>query len=290
METDAHRIHRLKRMCVEVRRDIVEMIYRAKGGHPGGALSAVEIITVLFFDAMRLRPEEADWPERDRFILSKGHVTPVLYSAMARRGFFPVEELATFGAPGTRLQKHVDKHFLPCVEVSSGSLGQGLSIGVGMALADRIDRRTRNIFVLNSDGENQEGQTLEAAMAAAHFKMDKIIAFLDNNGLQTDGAVADIMSIEPLEDKWRSFGWHVQRVDGHDVEQIISAIDLAKSTKDKPHIVIADTVKGKGVSYIEGKYEWHSHSLSDEEYRIALGELEAAERELEEQERVAWPS
>ncbi len=290
METDAHRVHRLERMCVEVRRDIVEMIYRAKGGHPGGALSAVEIITVLFFDAMRLRPEEADWPERDRFILSKGHVTPVLYSAMARRGFFPVEELATFGAPGTRLQKHVDKHFLPCVEVSSGSLGQGLSIGVGMALADRIDRRTRNIFVLNSDGENQEGQTLEAAMAAAHFKMDKIIAFLDNNGLQTDGAVADIMSIEPLEDKWRSFGWHVQRVDGHDVEQIISAIDLAKSTKDKPHIVIADTVKGKGVSFIEGKYEWHSHSLSDEEYRIALGELEAAERELEEQERATWPS
>jgi transketolase len=287
METDVHRIHRLKRMCVEVRRDIVEMIYRAKGGHPGGALSAVEIISVLFFDVMRLRPEEVDWPDRDRFILSKGHVTPVLYSAMARRGFFPVDELATFGAPGTRLQKHVDKHFLPCVEVSSGSLGQGLSIGVGMALADRIDRRTRNIFVLNSDGENQEGQTWEAAMAAAHFKLDKIIAFLDNNGLQTDGAVADIMSIEPLEDKWRSFGWHVQRVDGHDVEQIISAIDLAKSTKDKPHIVIADTVKGKGVSYIEGKYEWHSHSLSDEEYRIALGELEAAERELEEQERAA---
>jgi transketolase len=290
MDTKFHRIHRLKRMCVEVRRDIVEMIYRAKGGHPGGALSAVEIITVLFFDAMRLRPEEADWPERDRFILSKGHVTPVLYSAMARRGFFPVEELATFGAPGTRLQKHVDKHFLPYVEVSSGSLGQGLSIGVGMALADRIDHRTRNIFVLNSDGENQEGQTWEAAMGAAHFRLDQIIAFLDNNGLQTDGAVADIMSIEPLEDKWRSFGWHVQRVDGHDVEQIISAIDLAKSTKDKPHIVIADTVKGKGVSFIEGKYEWHSHSLSDEEYRIALGELEAAERELEGRERAAWPS
>jgi transketolase len=156
-----------------------------------------------------------------------------------------------------------------------------------MALADRIDRRTRNIFVLNSDGENQEGQTWEAAMAAAHYRLDKIIAFLDNNGLQTDGAVADIMSIEPLEDKWRSFGWHVQRVDGHDVEQIISAIDLATSTPDKPHIVIADTVKGKGVSFIEGKYEWHSHSLSDEEYRIALGELDAAERELEEQERAA---
>jgi transketolase len=290
METKAHRIHRLKRMCVEVRRDIVEMIYRAKGGHPGGSLSAVEIITVLFFDIMRLRPEEADWPQRDRFILSKGHAAPVLYSAMARRGFFPIEELATFGAPGARLQKHVDKHFLPCVEVSSGSLGQGLSIGVGMALADRIDRRRRNIFVLNSDGENQEGQTWEAAMAAAHLKLDKIIALLDNNGLQTDGAVADIMSIEPLEGKWRSFGWHVQRVDGHDVEQIISAIDLAKSIPDEPHIIIADTVKGKGVSYIEGKYEWHSHSLSDEEYRIALGELEAAERELEAQERTAWPS
>ena len=287
MDADNQRIHRLKRMCVEVRRDIVEMIYRAKGGHPGGSLSAVEIITVLFFDAMRLRPEEADWPDRDRFILSKGHAAPVLYSAMARRGFFPVEELATFGVPGARLQKHVDKHFLPSVEVSSGSLGQGLSIGVGMALADRIDGRTRSIFVLNSDGENQEGQTWEAAMAAAHFKLDKIVVFLDNNGLQTDGAVADIMSLEPLEDKWRSFGWHVQRVDGHDVEQIISAVDLAKITPDKPHMIIADTVKGKGVSYIEGKFEWHSHSLSDEEYRMALGELEAAERELEEQERAA---
>ena len=290
MDTEVRRIHRLKRKCVEVRRDIVEMIHRAKGGHPGGSLSAVEILTVLFFEVMRLRPEEADWPDRDRFILSKGHVTPVLYSAMARRGFFPVEELTTFGVPGTRLQKQVDKHFLPCVEVSSGSLGQGLSIGVGMALADRVDRRTRNIFILNSDGENQEGQTWEAAMAAAHFNLEKIIAFLDNNGLQTDGAVGDIMNIEPLEDKWRSFGWHVQRVDGHDVEQIISAIDLAKGTKDQPHIVIADTIKGKGVSYIEGKYEWHSHSISDEEYGIALSELDAAERELEEQEQAAWRS
>jgi len=284
---ELRRIHRLKRRCVEARRDIVEMVHRAKGGHPGGALSSVEIITVLFFDVMRLRPEKPDWPERDRFILSKGHVSPALYSAMARRGFFPVEELSTFGAPGARLQKHVDKHFLPCVEVSSGSLGQGLSIGVGMALADRIDRRARNVFVLISDGENQEGQTWEAAMAAAHFRLGRIIAFLDNNGLQTDGSVARIMGIEPLEDKWRSFGWDVQRVDGHDVEQIVSAVDLAKSTQDKPHMVIADTVKGKGVSFIEGRFEWHSHSLSDEEYRTALVELEAAEQELERQERAA---
>lgn len=290
METERQRIQRLKRQCLEVRRDIVEMIRHGKGGHVGGSLSSVEIVTVLFFEVMRLRPQEPDWPDRDRFILSKGHVTPVLYSAMARRGFFPVEELATFGAPGTRLQKHVDKHFLPCAEVSSGSLAQGLSVGIGMAMADRLDGRSRHIFVLNSDGENQEGQTWEAAMAAAHFKLDRIVALLDSNGLQTDGMVREIMNVEPLEDKWRSFGWHVQRVDGHDVEQIISAIDLAKSTKDKPHIVIADTVKGKGVSFIEGKYEWHSHSLSDEEYRIALGELEAAERELEGRERAAWPS
>ena len=170
MNAEGHRIHRLMRQCVEVRRDIVEMIHTAKGGHPGGSLSAVEILAVLFFDAMRLCPEQPAWPERDRFVLSKGHVTPVLYSVMARRGFFPVEELGTFGAPGSRLQKHVDKHFLPIVEVSSGSLGQGLSVSVGMALADKVDRLERNIYVLTSDGENQEGQTWEAAMAAAHYQ------------------------------------------------------------------------------------------------------------------------
>ena len=285
METERQRIQRLKRQCLEVRRDIVEMIRHGKGGHVGGSLSSVEIVTVLFFEVMRLRPQEPDWPDRDRFILSKGHVTPVLYSAMARRGFFPVEELATFGAPGTRLQKHVDKHFLPCAEVSSGSLAQGLSVGIGMAMADRLDGRSRHIFVLNSDGENQEGQTWEAAMAAAHFKLDRIVALLDSNGLQTDGMVREIMNVEPLEDKWRSFGWHVQRVDGHDVSLILAAVEAAKSTPSRPHMIIADTLKGKGVSYIEGRYEWHSHTISDEEYRMALEELAAAERSLEQQER-----
>ena len=287
METEAHRIHRLKKQCLEVRRDIVEMIYRGKGGHVGGSLSVVEIVTVLFFEVMRLRPQEPEWPERDRFILSKGHVTPVLYSAMARRGFFPVEELASFGLPGTRLQKHVDKHFLPCVEVSSGSLGQGLSIGIGMALADRLDGQARYVFILTSDGENQEGQTWEAAMAASHFKLDRIIAFLDANGLQTDGAVREIMNVEPLEERWRSFGWHVERVDGHDVAQILAAVETAKNTPGQPHLVIANTLKGKGVSYIEGQYEWHSHVISDEEYGMARRELEAAERRLEHEERQA---
>ena len=290
MAEELARVNELIRKCIEVRRDIVEMIHIAKSGHPGGSLSAVEILTVLFFEVMRIRPDQPNWPQRDRFILSKGHVTPVLYSVMARRGFFPVEELRTFGVAGTRLQKHVDMRYLPYVEVSSGSLGQGLSVGVGMALAHRLDRQERNIYILTSDGENQEGQIWEAAMAAAHYKLDKIIAFLDYNGLQTDGFVRDIMNIEPLEDKWRSFGWHVQRVNGHDVKQIISAIDVAKRTEDPPHMIIADTVKGKGVSYIEGKYEWHSHGINDEEYQAALTELDSAEREIAERQKETWRS
>jgi len=275
-------VNRLRRKCLDVRRDIIEMIYAGGSGHAGGSLSAVEILTALYFHVMRIRPEEPDWPERDRFILSKGHAAPALYAVLAERGFFPVEELRTFNASGTRLQKHVDMHRVPGAEVSSGSLGQGLSIGVGMALADTMDGKDRCLYVLIGDGESQEGQIWEAAMAASHLKLDRIIAFLDSNGLQVDGFIRDIINLEPIETKWQSFGWRVQRVDGHDLRQILAAVDTAHRTLGRPHMIIGDTVKGKGISYMENSIKWHSHPISDEEYHTAMADLEAIGRALAE--------
>ena len=199
---------------------------------------------------------------------------------LARRGFFPVETLSTFNAPDTRLQKHIDMHRVPGVEVSSGSLGQGLSVGVGMALADRLDRRDRRVFVVLSDGECQAGQTWEAAMAAAHFGLGKLMALVDNNRLQTDGTIAEIMALSPLEDKWRAFGWGVRRVDGHDLGQILDAVQEAEADSTKPQVIIADTIKGKGISYIENSVPWHSHPIDDEQLRLALQELDETAREI----------
>jgi transketolase len=270
----------LARMCLNVRRDIVEMIHAGGGGHVGGSLSLVEILTVLYFETMNVRPQEPNWPDRDRLVLSKGHASSVLYSILARRGFFPVEDLWTFNSAGTRFQKHIDMHRVPGVDVSSGSLGHGLSIGAGMALADRLDRKDRRVYVVMSDGECQAGQTWEAAMAAAHFHLDHITAFVDCNGLETDGLVKDIMAIEPLEAKWRSFGWHVQRIDGHHLGEIRVAIRKARATDGQPHIILADTIKGKGLSFVENQVAWHSHAISDEDYQKAMAELDMAERQL----------
>ncbi len=269
----------LEATCVEIRRDIVRMIHAGGSGHPGGSLSVVEILTALYFQVMRLDPRNPTWDGRDRLILSKGHASSALYAVLARRGFFPVETLSTFNAPGTRLQKHIDMHRVPGVEVSSGSLGQGLSVGVGMALADRLDRRDRRVFVVLSDGECQAGQTWEAAMAAAHFGLGKLMALVDNNRLQTDGTIAEIMGIAPLEDKWRAFGWGVRRVDGHDLEQILDAVQEAEADSTKPQVIIADTIKGKGISYIENSVPWHSHPIDDEQLRLALQELDEASKE-----------
>lgn len=249
------------------------MIHAGGSGHPGGSLSAVELLVALYWSVMRVRPEDPDWPERDRLIMSKGHASSALYAVLARRGFFPVGDLLTFNAPGSRFQKHIDMHRVPGVEVSSGSLGQGLSVGVGMALADKMDARSRRVFVLMSDGECQAGQTWEAAMAASHFKLGGLIGFIDHNRLQTDGEVDDIMSIQPLEDKWRAFGWGVRRVDGHDVCQIINAARAACQAGSQPQVVVADTVKGKGISFVENSVPWHSHPFNDQEYRAAMTEL-----------------
>lgn len=270
----------LRRKCLAARRDIIEMIYAGGSGHPGGSLSAVEILTTLYFQVMHIRPEEPDWPERDRFILSKGHAAPALYAVLAERGFFPVEELETFTAPGTRLQKHIDMHLVPGADLSTGSLGQGLSVAVGMALADRLDRKHRRVYALLGDGESQEGQIWEAAMAAAQFRLHNLIVFLDYNRCQVDGYLSEIVDLAPVEQKWRSFGWYVQRINGHDLEQIQTALSLAHRTEGKPHMIIADTIKGKGISYMENRLEWHSRGLTEEEYDLALRDLAAIKRNL----------
>jgi transketolase len=273
----------LRQKCLDVRRDIIDMVHVGGSGHPGGSLSAVDILVTLYFHTMRVRPQEPKWPERDRFILSKGHAAPALYAVLAERGFFPVEELRTFSAPGTRLQKHIDMRLVPGTELSTGSLGQGLSVAVGMALADRMDGKQRRVYVLIGDGESQEGQIWEAAMSAAQFKLNDLVVFLDNNCCQVDGYVHDICNIEPVEEKWRGFGWHVQRIDGHDLGQILAALALTHRSEYRPHMIIADTVKGKDISYMEGRPEWHARPINDEEYRIAVSELDAIERSLARQ-------
>jgi transketolase len=270
----------LRRRCLDVRRDIVEMVYVGGSWHPGGSLSAVEILVALYFHAMHVRPQSPEWPERDRFVLSKGHAAPALYAVLAERGFFPLSELKTFTAPGTYLQKHIDMHLVPGTELSTGSLGQGLSVAVGMALADRMDGKQRRVYVLLGDGETQEGQVWEAAMYAGHMKLKNLVAFLDHNHCQVDGYVRDICDIAPVEEKWRSFGWRVQRINGHDLHQVLAAVELSSRSESGPHMIIADTIKGKGVSYMEDRPEWHARGINQEEYHIAMSELDGTEQRL----------
>ncbi len=279
--TEDGRLEQLEKVCLDVRRDIIRMIHAGGSGHPGGSLSVVEILTALCFELMEVHPEDPGWEGRDRLILSKGHASSALYAVLARRGYFPVEDLLSFNAPGTRLQKHIDMHRVPGIEVSSGSLGQGLSVGIGMALADRLDGRPRRVFVVLSDGECQAGQTWEAAMAAAHYGLGKLIALVDHNRLQTDGTIGEIMAISPLEDKWRAFGWEVQSVDGHDLRQVLDAVHLAEASTSTPQVILAATVKGKGVSFMENSVPWHSHPIDSEQLQAALAGLDEVSREIE---------
>ncbi len=270
----------LKKKCLEVRRNILDLTFYGSSSHLGGSLSSVEILTCLLFRIMSINPDLPQWGKRDRLVISKGHAAPGMYAVMAARGFFPAEELKTFGKSGTRLQKHLDMHKLPGIDASSGSLGQGLSIAAGMALADRMDGKERYTFALMGDGEMQEGQIWEAALTAAQHKLDKIIAFVDDNQMQVDGFTKDILNVEPLVQKWESFGWHVQRIDGSDVEQILKAVARAKTAQGKPHVIIADTIKGKGFDFMELQVEWHSKGLTEDEYRSAINQLAAAEAAL----------
>jgi transketolase len=264
---------KLKDTARQIRRDIITMIAAAGSGHPGGSLSAVEIVTALYFREMRIDPSNPAWPERDRFVLSKGHAAPLLFSALAERGFFPREELLTFRRINSRLQGHPDMKKAPGVEMSTGSLGQGISTAVGMALAGKIDRKDYRVFVLLGDGEIEEGQVWEAAMAAAHYRLDNLTAFLDYNGLQIDGPISEVMSPEPVDKKFAAFGWHVLEIDGHSFAEIGEAVAEARRTKGKPTMIIARTVKGKGVSFMENQVGWHGTPPNREQAEQALAEL-----------------
>ncbi len=274
MSITAEQVAEMERICVEARKWTVRMVADVGiAAHVGGALSCTEILTTLYFRQMRIKPEDPCWPERDRCLLSKGHAGPGMYPVLALRGYLPLDELCTLDAPGTRLSEHVDHNKLVACDVSAGMLGQGLSIGIGMALGARLTGNPAHTYVIMGDGEQQSGQVWEAAMCAAHYRLDNLTAIIDKNGFQVDGAIGDIMSIEPLAEKWRAFGWNVLEVDGHDIGQLLRAYDLALSRKGQPTLIIAHTVKGKGVSFAEGKTEWHHHTITEEQCRIALAEL-----------------
>jgi len=271
--TQTKNVEELAAICRTTRRQIVEMITAAKSGHPGGSLSAVEILVTLFFDALRHDPSNPHWPDRDRFILSKGHAAPVYYSILAQAGYTPADQLNTLRKLGSIYQGHPDVRFIPAVEASTGSLGQGLSIGLGMAIAKKLDNSPSRTYVVLGDGESQEGQIWEAAMFGSYKKVDNIVVIVDYNHIQLDGFVKDILDLEPLTDKWKSFGWHVIDVDGHSIPALQSAWEEAKSTKGKPTCVIAHTVKGKGVSFMENNPKYHGVAPTQEELGKALQEI-----------------
>jgi len=266
-------IEDLKGIARKLRRHVVTMISTAGSGHPGGSLSAADIVTALYFRVMRHDPANPHWPDRDRFILSKGHAAPVLYAALAERGYFPLEWLTTLRKTGTCLQGHTDSRLTPGVDMSAGSLGQGLSVGIGMALAARLDKKNYRTYVLLGDGECQEGQVWEAAMFAPNHRLDNLTAIVDYNGLQLDGFTRQIMDLEPFVEKWRSFKWEVLQVDGHDMKQVVDALQKAGQVKGKPAVIVAKTVKGKGVSFMENNVDWHGKAPDKSQTEIALREL-----------------
>lgn len=263
----------LKEIARQVRRDIITMLAEAKSGHPGGSLSAVEIVTTLFFNEMQVDPQNPRWPERDRFVLSKGHAAPVLFSVLAERGFFPREELLTFRKINSRLQGHPDMKKAPGVDMSTGSLGQGFSTAIGMALAGKLDKKDYRVFVLLGDGESQEGQVWEAAMSAAHYQLDNMVVFYDYNRLQIDGPCDEVMTVDPVDEKFKAFGWHVERIDGHSFTEISEALSRSGTVKGKPTLILAETVKGKGVSFMENQVGWHGNPPNREQAEQTLAEL-----------------
>lgn len=269
--TDA--IDQLTATARRIRRHIITMVTEAGSGHPGGSLSAVEILCALYYRVLRHDPQRPDWPERDRFILSKGHATPVLYSVLAECGYFPVEELMTFRKLDSRLQGHTKAGSVPGAEMSAGSLGQGLSYSIGQCLAARLDGKDYRVYCLLGDGECQEGQTWEALMCAPFYKLDNLVAIIDRNGIQNDWFVRETMELEPLDAKLAAFGWHIIAVDGHDFQQLLAAFEEAKGVKGKPTAIVARTVKGKGVSFMENNPEWHGKAPTREQAEQALAEL-----------------
>ena len=265
-------VERLEEQAVQLRRDIVEMIHAAKAGHPGGSLSAVDMITALYFHVMRIDPQNPRWEDRDRFVLSKGHACPALYAALARRGFFDPKHLTTLRQYHSILQGHPDMNKTPGIDISSGSLGNGLAIGVGMAMSGRLHHQDYMTYVMLGDGEVQEGMVWEAAMAAHHHDLGNLVAIVDCNGVQINGWVNEIMTVEPLADKWRAFGWNVVEVNGHNMKDLLTVLHTAKTMRH-PTVILMRTVKGRGVSFMEDDCKWHGNSPSDEELVQAILEI-----------------
>ncbi len=268
----------LKKMALTMRKEILEAVHRAKCGHPGGSLSAVEILISLYGHKMNHRPQQPDWEDRDRLVISKGHCSPVAYVALANYGYFPKDELLRYRMYGSMLQGHVQAK-VPGVEFSTGSLGHGLSVANGMALGARLLGKDLNVFCLLGDGEIQEGSVWEAAMSAAHHKLDHLCAIVDYNKVQENGPTNEIKNLEPLGSKWDSFGWNVIEADGHDFHDLIGALDSFISTKGRPTVIIAHTVKGKGISFMEGNFRWHGKAPNDQELKLALAEIEMASQQ-----------
>ncbi len=272
---NSERIRELKISATHVRKMALEAVYCAAAGHPGGSLSAADILTYLYMEEMRVDPKNPKDPARDRFVLSKGHCSPALYGILAETGFIPKEDIKTFRKIDSYLQGHPDMKGVPGVDMSTGSLGQGISAACGMAVSAKLDKKDYRVYTIMGDGEIQEGQVWEAAMFAAHYKLDNLTAFLDFNGLQIDGDVTEVMNPTPIDKKFEAFNWHVIRIDAHDFEQIEKAVQEAKTIKGKPTIIIANSIKGKGVSYMEGEAAWHGAAPNQEQYERGIADLDA---------------
>ena len=263
----------LEKVAKEVRKGIIEEVYRAESGHPGGSLSIADILTVLYFNVLNIDPKNSKWEDRDRFVLSKGHCSPALYSALANRGYFDKELLKTFRNLESDLQGHPDMNKVQGVDMTTGSLGQGLSVANGMAIAGKLNNKQYRVYCLLGDGEIEEGQVWEAAMTANKYKLDNLCVIVDNNNLQIDGTIEEVMSSYPIDEKFKSFGFQIINIDGHNIQEIIDAFDVAKNVKGKPTCIIAKTIKGKGVSFMENKAEWHGKAPTEEQYNLAIEEL-----------------
>lgn len=266
-------IQKLEKTAKEIRKGIIEAVYSNKSGHIGGSLSIADILTVLYFNEMKIDPKNPNWENRDRLVLSKGHSSPALYSTLAKKGYFDEKELKTFRNINSRLQGHPDKKHIPGVDMSTGSLGQGLSAANGMAIAAKMDKKDYRVYCILGDGEIEEGQIWEAAMTSNKYKLDNLCVIVDNNNLQIDGTIEEVMSSYPIDAKFRSFGFEIIKIDGHNIEEIIKAFEVAKNIKGKPTCIIAKTTKGKGISFMENQVDWHGKAPNEEEYLKALEEL-----------------
>ena len=266
-------IQELEKKAVEVRKGIIEAVYSGKSGHPGGSLSIADILTVLYFNEMNIDEKNPKWEDRDRVVLSKGHCSPALYSCLANRGFFEVEKLKTFRNINSNLQGHPDMNKVPGVDMTTGSLGQGLSSANGMAIAGKMNNKNYRVYCILGDGEIEEGQIWEAAMASNKYKLDNLCVIVDNNNLQIDGTIEEVMSSYPIDEKFRSFGFEIIKINGHDIDEILKAFEVARNVKGKPTCIIAKTIKGKGISYMENQAGWHGKAPNEEQYNLAMKEL-----------------